>query len=1588
MKKTKRLLALLLTMVLMLSGIPLNAFAEDGSVSLTNEYYDVDENGEVTGTGQGNAERTVPDTGSGASVTYSKTAAAMSNDNEFEITLNVETMEDLAEIETTEPVSVVLVLDVSHNMDWMIEPAAGGRVAVMPGMSEWDVSGTCWTQLKEKAKIFIEELLAANPENQVSITIFTGIIWSGAGLAKLWNPTVHATICDWTSDADEAIDSFYGYEYASAEAPYALNGYDNAYRDYNDSLSASVFNLGSEAGRPATSYGGSINGQAAFQSAREKLATDDSGNGQYVIIMGPAAVEDSYDMNIGVYPNSLAKVTPANADAIEEAAALKSEYQECTIYTIGVTDFSGGAYDELAALLPTNNSAVSAYYPVDNAGDLEIALNTISSEVYTTSHAWTVTDPMPDYVTFNGVTAHTADDCWEFEDDTLAWDLTKCTPTETMVGGKTVYTYTLTYTVTVAPTDLAEGTYYPTNLKTTLDYAFADPATGKVGETQTAEFLVPTVKVNETPIPTYKVTYDANGGTGSYEDTGLAEDSEYTIKSLKATGIARDGYTFLGWSAAENGSVDYGPGDVIIIEDNVILYAQWKADPIPAETYTVTYDPNGGVGTAYSVTEEVGNEHSVLANTNNNLRFTKEGYALIGWSTDSSATSADYTSGEMIGSNAVDGEEIILYAVWSELQPLIDYYVIYYPNGGTGNPYEDTGLAEDSIYTVKNLTTTGISRAGYTFLGWSTSENGIVAYNPGDTTTIMGNMLLYAQWEKIPDSDPTYTVIYDPNGGTGDYADADLASGSKYTVKSLKTTRITRDGYTFTGWNTEADGSGLDYEAGDTLTIDGDVTLYAQWEKDPEGYSAEYTFESDDGTSLPKAVWALLPNDNTDYADGETAYAIAPVQNIVYVTGGTWTFKGWDEDSREIDGSDVLFTGTWTFEVTVPDGSTYNVGYTFVSDDGRSLPSAVLALLPSDDIDYADGTGITAPDLSGTEVVTAGGKWTFVEWDEDTKTIDGDNVIFNGTWTFTENEPDASTYNVGYTFVSDSSRSIPQAVWDQLPSDDTDYEDGATIDVIDPAELTVYVTGGIWTFTGWDENSKTIDGDDVLFTGTWTYTKDEPETPTYNAGYTFVSDSGKSIPQAVWDQLPSDMADYNDGDTVNVIASAETTVCVTGGTWTFVEWDTDSKEIDGDDVVFTGTWKYTTDGPEAPTYNAGYTFVSDRGKSIPQAVWDQLPSDMADYNDGDTVNVIAPAETTVYVTGGTWTFVEWDADSREIDGDDVVFTGTWKYTADEPETSVYNAGYTFVSDSGRSIPQAVWDQLPNDTADYADGDTVNAIAPAETTVYVTGGTWTFVEWDADSREIDSDDVVFTGTWKYTADGPEASAYNVGYTFVSDSGKSIPQAVWDQLPSDTADYNDGETVNAITPAKTTVKVTGGTWTFTGWDADSRTIEGDDVIFTGTWKYTADEPTSPAYTVDYDANGGSGSHADENLASGSDYKILTLPGTGITRDGYTFKGWNTKADGSGTSYAPGDTITITEDMTLYAQWEKTSSGSTTTPGKTGSGTTSPGKSGTTTSSPKTGDTSNMTLWIPLLFVSLAGVISLLVAARRRKQYKAKH
>jgi hypothetical protein len=100
----------------------------------------------------------------------------------------------------------------------------------------------------------------------------------------------------------------------------------------------------------------------------------------------------------------------------------------------------------------------------------------------------------------------------------------------------------------------------------------------------------------------------------------------------------------------------------------------------------------------------------------------------------------------------------------------------------------------------------------------------------------------------------------------------------------------------------------------------------------------------------------------------------------------------------------------------------------------------------------------------------------------------------------------------------------------------------------------------------------------------------------------------------------------------------------------------------------------------------------------------------------------------------------------------------------------------------------------------------------------------------------------------------------------------------------------------------VLTTGGTGTFTG---DVTGARGG--TFNGTTWFTAD----------YNRNGGTGEIPDEaHLISGS--TIMVASASSLTRAGFVLGDWNTAADGSGTTYKAGDTLTVTENITLFAQW----------------------------------------------------------------------
>lgn len=139
------------------------------------------------------------------------------------------------------------------------------------------------------------------------------------------------------------------------------------------------------------------------------------------------------------------------------------------------------------------------------------------------------------------------------------------------------------------------------------------------------------------------------------------------------------------------------------------------------------------------------------------------------------------------------------------------------------------------------------------------------------------------------------------------------------------------------------------------------------------------------------------------------------------------------------------------------------------------------------------------------------------------------------------------------------------------------------------------------------------------------------------------------------------------------------------------------------------------------------------------------------------------------------------------------------------------------------------------------------------------------------------------------------------------------------------------------------------------------EGNRMVL-GSTSLTAKVP----YKLSYDANGGEGATPDE--ASFMKGASVTVAGHGELNKGKAeFTGWNTQADGNGTSYAAGQEVTFDADTTLYAQWKEAPASDSAAPGKTDSA--APAKTMTVYKLPPTGKLPATGSNIPYLFEAAA-------------------
>ena len=150
---------------------------------------------------------------------------------------------------------------------------------------------------------------------------------------------------------------------------------------------------------------------------------------------------------------------------------------------------------------------------------------------------------------------------------------------------------------------------------------------------------------------TYKITYNANGGSNQPDAQSYTYAASGTI-TLSSSKPIRTGYTFQKWNTKADGSgTSYSPGGTFNrYNSSTTLYAIWTIN-----TYSITYNANGGTGEPTGQTKTYG---QVLTLTS--AQPTSTNYTFRGWSTSASATAATYVS----GGSYTDNKAVTLYAVW------------------------------------------------------------------------------------------------------------------------------------------------------------------------------------------------------------------------------------------------------------------------------------------------------------------------------------------------------------------------------------------------------------------------------------------------------------------------------------------------------------------------------------------------------------------------------------------------------------------------------------------------------------------------------------------------------------------------------------------------------------------------------------------------------------------------------------------------------------------------------------------------------------------------------------------------------------
>lgn len=603
----------------------------------------------------------------------------------------------------------------------------------------------------------------------------------------------------------------------------------------------------------------------------------------------------------------------------------------------------------------------------------------------------------------------------------------------------------------------------------------------------------------------YNIVFVSNGSdehTVSKKFEQSIADVNYTPKLL--TGEKSD-YDFDGWYASKECTGEaYDFTGKTMPANNITLYAKWVAP-----TYTVTVydqDDNKLDEIIVSKGDTVTNELSKLEAQ---LKLTLDtGDSFLGWTIN---RGLPFNPGTKITTN---------YKLYAKVGNSTGYSVTYNANatGATGSVTDTEKYAKGAEATVMS---NSFTNDGKVFLGWNTKADGTgTTYYPNGTIKVTGDVTLYAHWG---DKASTVQLTYKANGGNGaDITDAKIPNNKQVTLRDENT--FTRTGYHFTGWNTEANGTGTSFSAGASARVDnlgsGNV-LYAQWTPNTNtAYKVEFYYQngdsyqlnhSDERTGTTDTTVSVTDTDKADKENGKYVYdtTAANVESGIVAADGSLVLKlyfklnqadvtvnyYWNETTDKVAISKTLSAQTVGSVITTEKPITIE-GYTALPNQTSSLTVGADASKNVINFYYYKNVELTA--VSDSKVYN-GSEQTISGYTADIAGVNFDGISASGSGT------DVGEYDVTFeeTPVGKVDTTNKYIV--------TKANNGQLTITADATAIVVKIKGNTLTKT-YDGNEYTVEGYDVVSISDTRYTAtDFSFTGTAEAKGTNVKTDGYSM---------------------------------------------------------------------------------------------------------------------------------------------------------------------------------------------------------------------------------------------------------------------------------------------------------------------------------------------------------------------------------------------------------------------------------------------------------------------------------------------